>query len=368
MNAAVDRSLQRMQFQVVAPLRRALGRLWQWWWGEIEPLLPAMMRAALAEREQRIILDCVHGGFTVSHTVAPLSGGLLQNNIALEECSPDIFGNAREVLLRLPSDRAIVRTIELPLAAEENLREVLSFEMDRRTPFTADQVYYDYIVTGRDARSRTLQLELVVAPRKTVDTLIAELAEWQIEPDAVTMQRAGDRAPLAINLLPSRARGRKALLLDRANTVLASVAALLLIAAIAIPIAQKRALLADLEPTLAAARAEAQSTIALRREVERLAEGSGYLVAKKRAGLKVVATLDEITQLLPDDTWTNQLEISSAGIKLQGQSMAAAALIPLLEGSPMLSNVAFQSPVVRAPSTGQERFQISATLNLELEQ
>jgi len=368
MNAAVDRSLQRMQFQVVAPLQRALGRLWQWWWREIEPLLPTVMRTALAQRHQRIILESANGAFYASHSVAPLSNSSLHSSVPLEECNPELFDNAREVLLQLPSDRAIIRTIELPLAAEENLREVLSFEMDRRTPFSADQVYYDYAVTGRDSRKRTLQLELVVAPRKIVDTLVAQLAEWHIELDAITVQRSGDPTPLAINLLQSRPHARKALLLDRANWTLASVAAVLLIAAIAIPIAQKRALLADLEPALAAARAEAQSTITLRRDVERLAEGSGYLVAKKNSGLKVVATLDEITRLLPDDTWANQLEISSAGIELQGMSMAAAALIPLLEGSPMFANVAFQSPVVRAPATGQERFQISATLNLELEQ
>ena len=38
----------------------------------------------------------------------------------------------------------------MPAATEENLPQVLSFEMDRLTPFRSDEVYFDHRVVGRD--------------------------------------------------------------------------------------------------------------------------------------------------------------------------------------------------------------------------
>ena len=50
---------------------------------------------------------------------------------------------AGQVVLVLPDDQVLRRTVELPLAARENLREVVSFELDRYTPFAAEDVMFD---------------------------------------------------------------------------------------------------------------------------------------------------------------------------------------------------------------------------------
>ena len=41
----------------------------------------------------------------------------------------------------IPAERVLQRNLTLPVAAEDNLRQVLAFEMDRQTPFKADQIY-----------------------------------------------------------------------------------------------------------------------------------------------------------------------------------------------------------------------------------
>ena len=65
-------------------------------------------------------------------------------------------GETGEVILCLPADKVLTRTLTLPLATEENLREVLAFQMDRQTPFTVEQVYYDYGVVARGRKTRTV--------------------------------------------------------------------------------------------------------------------------------------------------------------------------------------------------------------------
>jgi len=70
--------------------------------------------------------------------------------------------------------------------------------------------------------------------------------------------------------------------------------------------------------------------------------------------------MDELTRILPDDTWITRLDIKGSELEIQGQSSSAAALIPLIESSSILQNPRFRSPVTQIPRSDAERFQLSA--------
>jgi len=50
------------------------------------------------------------------------------------------------VMLCVPKAWTVIRTAELPAAAKENLPDVIAFELDRMTPFKAEEAYYDFRV------------------------------------------------------------------------------------------------------------------------------------------------------------------------------------------------------------------------------
>src|SRR5690606_28192983 len=84
----------------------------------------------------------------------------------LNELLDEDSREARRVLL-IPSRAVLRRTLQLPVAALENLSSVLGFELDRQTPFRADQVYYDSRVLPHepDARQTSVQLALITRQR-----------------------------------------------------------------------------------------------------------------------------------------------------------------------------------------------------------
>ena len=55
-----------------------------------------------------------------------------------------IEGERPQMVFLIESSKGLRKSMVLPAAAEENLRQVLAFEMDRHTPFKADQVYFDF--------------------------------------------------------------------------------------------------------------------------------------------------------------------------------------------------------------------------------
>jgi general secretion pathway protein L len=248
----------------------------------------------------------------------------------------------------------------LPLAAEENLREVLSFEIDRQTPFRAAEVYYDYAVTGRSAAGKTLELQLFVVPRQAVDASLEILAAAGIQPEVVAAHVLDNPDGHPVNLIPAGRRSKRSVILRRLNVSLATLALVLLVTAIALPLLQKNRMIDSLQAEVQEATVAAQAGNQLRREVEKLVDGSSYLIKKKQTALTIMQMLDEMTRVIPDDTWVNRIDMNNDEIQLQGQSGAAAGLIALIEASPMFHNTRFRSPVTQVARTEQERFHLSA--------
>jgi general secretion pathway protein L len=359
-----------LQTPIDAALRRArqaLGALAGQWREDLRDLLPPRLREALRLGHQHLVLELdaervtVHrGGQSAEEVLAVLPLGVPRAGHARPEPWPG--GAPEHVTLLLPPASVLVKRVTLPLAADENLREVLGFEMDRHTPFLAEQVYYDYRVLSRSAATGSLEVELWVTARDRVDPILDELDGLGLAPDVMGIAHPGSAdalAPGRLNLLPPARRPRRSALVRRLNLALGVATLLLLAAVLTQPLLAKRVHLRELERAVAAAQVEAQEVAALRERLERIDASARALVERKRSTPLVADLLDEVTRVLPDDTWLTRFEVSGDEVQLQGESAAAAALIPLLQASPMLADPRFRAPVTQNPREQAERFDLS---------
>ena len=56
----------------------------------------------------------------------------------------ELEASRADITLTIPKSWAIIKTVEFPLTVKENLSEVMMYEMDRITPFSAGEAYYDF--------------------------------------------------------------------------------------------------------------------------------------------------------------------------------------------------------------------------------
>jgi general secretion pathway protein L len=344
-----------------APLVRRISDFWGWWSAEIIELLPQRAQAAIALRRQKLFLD-IDG-----EMVRLRLGSWVEKRDVTEiplDAGDDTVGklprDAQQTILLMPADKVLARSLTLPLATEENLREVLAFEMDQHTPFMAADVYYDYLVTGRDPSRQELSVDLVYSPKKEVDAVLAALDRRGLDPDIVTARSRDGNNLHSINLLPQdRCRDRR-LNVHRLNLALAAFCAVLLDTTINLPIIQKNRALAELETEIQAAATAARESNQVRRDLENMAEASRFLTDKKHSSMLAVQVIDEISRILPDHTWVARLNLSETELQLQGQSGESASLIAIVEASPLFENARFRSPVVQIPGTDADRFHLSA--------
>ena len=264
----------------------------------------------------------------------------------------------RQVVLGLTPEQVLCTTVTFPLAAENNLHQVVGFEIDRLTPFSSDKVYYDAKIVDRQPDNRILRARLAVVPRTTLTAILAQLQTLGLTPAAVVIE--GDTTGL--NLLPPGKRRRRLNAIQWWGRALLLLIALTLLVAAALPLWQQRSIVVRLLPLVAAAEQEAQSVLAFRDRLDNAIESSQFLLEKRRQSALMVDVLNELTALLPDNTYIEQLSLRNGQLELRGQSTEATALIGLIEDSRLFAQTTFRSPVVKDNRTGQDRFVISATV------
>jgi general secretion pathway protein L len=257
------------------------------------------------------------------------------------------------------------RTLTLPLAAEDNLRQVLGFELDRQTPFRSDQVYFDFRIAKRDPASRQMQVELALTPRAPLDADLDRLAAAAIPLDAVDgLDAAG--AALGFNLLPRERRAVRRNLRLRLNLALAAAALILLSLVMAQSVANREAAVEKLRVQVEKVRREAQAVAELRRTLTDTVEGANFLSERRKSKPVVIELLRDINRRLPDDTYLQRFTLTSGAdkgkqeIQIQGLSTEASKLVPLLQQSELIEAPAVQGAIMPDASKKKEMFVISA--------
>ena len=358
--------------EILNGLGRGIAAFLAWWGGELAALVPDGVRRRLQTDAGQIVFDISGADIAIDHVTRRSRREIGRvaahpDDPAVEAASlSPVIAKLRlrryDVVLRMPAAHALRRSLALPLAAADNLRQVLSFEMDRQTPFSADQVYFDFVAGPRQSSSETLDVELVACPKGEVDAAVERAKAWGIRPDIVDIAEGGPPAPSRVNLLPRAPASSSGTGMTRLTAVLAVVALALAAAAVYLPLDRQRRGAELMQAEAAKARVVAMATAKLRETIAELADGAQFLAERKRSSPGIVEILDALSRLLPDGTWLQQLRINDDEVRLTGFSAAASSLIGVIEGSERFTEAQFRSSVTQDARTKAERFTISAKI------
>lgn len=353
--------------------RQKLAAFWRWWLGEIAQMVPERFASlggaarvpvlAMSGEEVVLVEPRSAVGPETRVELAGLDEARRRAGLrALLERAGESRSRAR---LCLEPGEALVRRASMPAATEENLRQVLAFEMDRLTPFHAEDVYFDYRVVSRDAAAGQVAVQLAVARRDLVDARMEKLRSLGASVQGVTVREDLGHGGAYLDLLPSEQRGERESSRERLiQGSLIGLVALLALVALLLPVWHKRDAVISTFPIVSKARQDAEATDAIARTLEKQVADYNFLLARKHGSYPALAYLEEVTRLLPDNTWLQQMDIKSVGkareIQLSGETTSSSRLIELLEQSRVLQNAAPRGTVTRGSQPNTERFMIAA--------
>jgi general secretion pathway protein L len=332
--------------------------------------LPKVARDWLARRDRRLIVVpglasarlLLESGLTVEGSGDEL--GML-DLAGLDRLPPAVAGGPKAVphrtVLRLPAETVLLRRASFPAQVREKLGQVIRLELDRLSPFSPEQVVYDFApVPGAKGDTR-IAVDLALCRRERVADWVKRLREAGSPIDQITWEGAWPKA----NLLPSDERPRRRTSWFSAVRLLVALLLVLLVATVATPLWQKSRLLESLDAEIGRARSQAIAVDEVRKELEQARHGSTVVLQSKWEQPRVTDLLRELTDRIPDDTWVQSLEYQNQEVQVRGESGQATALIALLEGAPGITGVSFRSPVTQVARTGKERFNLAFTFKPE---
>lgn len=350
--------------QAGARILPGAGGFWAWWTRALLSWLPARWRALLGVSDARLLLELVDGQLTVSllqsgqrQLLQALPAGA--SPTAVEAALPPrVAGLPRFGLLS--ASAALRKPLRMPAAAEARLREVLGFEIDRQTPFSAAQVYYDVRLLQRRDDGQ-LDTELVVAPRPLVDALLGPGEAWRQQLDGVDAVDAQGE-PLGVNLLPLALRRQRNDPMRRLNRLLLTAGTVMVVLAAWQLLDNRRAAATRLAVQVDAAAVRARAVAAQRQQLQDLVDGQQFFTAQRTQQPSATAIINELSQRLGDDTSLEKLSIEGGRMQLIGMSSSASSLVAKLEGSTLWKTPSLTGVLQAGQGTARERFTLTAEL------
>ena len=330
-----------------------LNEISTWWLGQMRSLWPGNLpRAGNRQDGLLVVIDRLS---SASHDMA---GALLLRRDGLETTlqplAPDrpvraITAPHLATGLRLPRGAVLSRDVLLPIAAMRDLQAVLGFEMDRLTPFAADEVYWGVSgITPDRARGR-VSLTLSIVLRAPVEALLQTLARLGLTPSFIEIETG------RIELAARQPRQR------HLRDALPALCGALFIACLAVPFIRQQMALNAAAQTIAAVQPAADTAQALRQQLVTAAAGRSAITQARRAG-DALQVLSILTSAVPDGTWLSDLTLKSGDLSFDGQSANAAQLIGLLSAVPGLRNPSFTAPVTRTADGKADQFSMHVSV------
>ena len=347
-----------------AARRLGVSGFWEWWSRQLDPLVPAAPRAALERRRMRPVVvfegdhatlwrPSVAGGRAAMAPAATIAltgdaaGVAAAGRAALAPTARMVYGGpagAGRVVVGVPARDVLRKKVVLPAAVEENVKQALAYDLDRHTPFKPEELYFDAIVIERNVARGTITVDLAAVRRTVLDPALRHVASWGCDVAAVVPEPPAAAATSRLNLLPPELRTRKSIWTRWQFWLPLALLVVLALAAVAIPLWQKREYAKELRTLADQARARAAISETLRIELDTRVADYNTALERKYAFPSALAVVDTVSKLLPDDTWLTQFELKSLAkgketqrdLLVRGETANAGRLVAAARGVPAL--------------------------------
>lgn len=348
-------------------LTRIIHAFWQWL-DRVAGLATALIARLVTKRTVRVH-ETEPGRFMAASDETGIASNqvlfITGDNIANESTVAvldALRGSRVEVLLR--SDRFVFKPLELPSRAAEFLDGVVRAQIDRLTPWAAEQAAFGFsapadagsgrIVVTVAATAKMMLLPIVKAFSSLGAKSIAlQVQEPQVAPDLPSITIMEDSANKALEIGWMRRILLAVLGTACGIAVTASVAAMIIDGKL-------RTRQDAVARSIAAERAAALSARNNRGDPQTLAERA--LAQRKNETASATITLEILSQILPDSTYVTELRIDKDRLRVTGITHDAPQLIRLIEQTRHFKDATFFAPITRSPSASGDRFNIEARM------
>ena len=296
------------------------------------------------------------GKFSVDLALEKYNQAIAQDKkLAVDACS-----------IQLPNKKILRRIITLPASTEENLENVVSYEMDRYTPFSKEDVYFDIKVQDRNTEDQKITVALSVIKKSIVEEIInfAAAAGLSIQTTFAELDaNNGQVEHFAFIRDQQQSSGSKTS--SKTSKFLIILAVALAIVALILPIAKNYWIAEQYNAELSLMQEDVNQVRRLQSQYKAIKKDVDFINAQTSHSTNTLDLLNELSKIIPDDTFLSRLVLEQGVVRIRGNSDAASKLISIIDSSEQFADVRFVAPVTQNSKTGKESFTVEFRLQRE---
>lgn len=260
-----------------------------------------------------------------------------------------------QLKLELDEKQALHLQHTFPEGVQDNIKQVVGYQLDRITPFSLDTAYFDAKVAKHDKANKMVVADIYVSPKTHIEQYLAKLRALGV-PDINVISAIASPTQLTKGLSGTATTSAPASLWPFYLFIMA------LIASLATPILYKERRLGQIDEAIARLQQKASAQIEVRDQLLAAEETLTFIGEKRKTAPVMLDVVEHLSAEIPPHTWVERLEINGNQVQIRGESEQALSLIDTLEISPYFEAVSFKSPVTRNPNSGKDKFHLQANV------
>lgn len=365
--SSLSADIERLTTGLAAQIRDGFD----WWARELRDLVPARLLFWLTDAgEREVVLSSASDGAV--HLALRDKARAVRRQMKVRR-DDDINAKIQELVkaaglssdevalgLALPADRFFFREISLPREARRSIETIALRDLLYHTPFRADEIYHAHL--AESAGSKILLRQSVIR-RSLVEEAITDL---DLAPETIGFVEVegavGNGYPEKLRVKDAPGKHKR---LFNLFAFLTMTCVLLGCTSLVLAHQRQQAAIERLAGKVAEAQTQA---LQVRSNLDAAKEKMATLNAlrgRKENGPSLLGIWEELSRILPDNSWVQELTLSKSGsegysLTISGFSAAAATLVEGLDRSPLLSEVTLTAPISVDPIEKRERFVLKA--------
>lgn len=357
--------------QKINPLLNSLNLFWLWWGHELSTVMGRFSKTRIGHETERgrsaLLFDLSEGDVSIlkqdGDNYQSLGGfNVADHDVKIFADVEAITTDDMQVVIRLPKKYCLCKRLTLPKVDKADIRAVLENQIDRLTPYKAEQVYFDYRIIDNKITQGARQIDLYILPRNKCAALIDILKKQNISVDSL-LYEDDTGSGLEINFLSPldyRSQNKE----PKSNVARkVGLLAALMIAVYILPLGYYYFQKEILTDKIAGIASKAKVSAKVKNNYEKLKREAQFLVNKKKEKPLTLQLINEVSRVLQDDTWLDQLTLKSDRLQIFGYSSSASKVLNDLEKSNLFKDAHFMAAVVYQKKFKAERFHIAVTLD-----
>ena len=257
----------------------------------------------------------------------------------------------------LPEHTVLTRQLELPALPMSDLRRMLALDLDRLTPFRAEQVLFDAEVVGRDEENGRQEVLLGVLPRSSAEGILERARANALDPASISVSPGYGLSP-KLDFLPAIREAAGGMAARRRAAYLWVAAGVLLVFNLFMLSYRDANATDQLREAVESQQSPVTVAMRLRDKVQKEAALRAALLKQKKENAPL-PILEAVTNALPDGTWVSRFEWNGRTVHIRGFQKDSPNLLAKLEASPLLRNSRSLTADSRGPETSTGAFDLA---------